>query len=280
MNVEIIDRAACKDRARETLNTAQVNPQLFTALYLGLTMVLSLIAQLVTPDDGIASLLSNFATILASLTSSVLAAGFVLYCMAIRRGERAEYLTLFDGFSMVGKLIGLQIVITCFIVLWSMLFIIPGIIAMYRYQFALFNLLENPNLGIMDALNMSKRQTLGYKGQLFMLDLSYIGWNLLSTLPITVYLTYVSAQLVQAVAANVTPDVIIGTMLTLETRFVVVFVFTAVWALVVGLFYIPNYQCVQLAYFDAAKRTSGINPLPITAHDPSAFNPPNNQGSL
>ena len=104
----------------------------------------------------------------------------MLYCMAIRRGERAEYLTLFDGFSFVGKIILLDIISGFFIVLWSMLFLIPGVIAAYRYSFASFNLYENPGIGVMEALDMSKRQTLGYKSQLFTLDLSYLGWSLLS----------------------------------------------------------------------------------------------------
>lgn len=99
----------------------------------------------------------------------VLSAGFVLYCMAVRRGQRAEFLTLFDGFSFVGKVIGLNIVIGVFTFLWSLLFVIPGIIASYRYRFALYNLYENPGIGIMEALDMSKQQTVGYKSQLFVL---------------------------------------------------------------------------------------------------------------
>ena len=58
--------------------------------------------------------------------SMVLASGFVMYCMAIRRGERAEYLTLFDGFSFVGKVILLNIVIYLFTFFWSLLFVIPA----------------------------------------------------------------------------------------------------------------------------------------------------------
>lgn len=46
-----------------------------------------------------------------------------------------------------------------FIALWSMLLIVPGIIAAYRYRFALYNLCENPELGVMEALAMSKAQT-------------------------------------------------------------------------------------------------------------------------
>ncbi len=77
---------------------------------------------------------------------------------------------LFDGFGFVGKIVLLNLVMAVFIALWSMLLIVPGIIATYRYRFALYNLCENPELGVMDALNMSKQQTRGYKLDLFVLD--------------------------------------------------------------------------------------------------------------
>ena len=70
--------------------------------------------------------------------------------------------------------------------LWSLLFIIPGIIAGYRYRFALYNLCENPEMGVMEALNMSKAQTRGHKWELFVLDLSFLGWELLCTLPMLI----------------------------------------------------------------------------------------------
>ncbi len=43
-----------------------------------------------------------------------------------------------------------------FIFLWTLLFIIPGFIAAYRYRFAVSNLCENPDMGVMEAINMSK----------------------------------------------------------------------------------------------------------------------------
>ena len=81
---------------------------------------------------------------------------------------------------------------TVFIVLWSMLLVIPGIIAAYRYRFAVLNLCENPELGVMEALNMSKAQTSGYKGQLFMLDLSFIGWAILCGLTMGILTIWVA----------------------------------------------------------------------------------------
>ena len=97
----------------------------------------------------------------------------------------------------MGKVILLNIVIYLFTFFWSLLFVIPGIIAAYRYRFALYNLYENPGIGVMEALNMSKQQTLGYKGQLFMLDLSYIGWLLLASLTSVVQTGYIYACIFQ-----------------------------------------------------------------------------------
>jgi len=248
MTFEQIDRQRCKWEAADLLRSAQVSPKGMTALY----MLLSLALGLLSPLSG-ESFLGIFISILAMLLLTVLEAGFVLYCMAIRRGERAEYLTLFDGFSFVGKLILLELVMSLFIFLWSMLFLIPGFIAAYRYSFALYNLYENPGIGVMEALDMSKRQTLGYKWQLFMLDLSYLGWILLARFP--------AAILSQMVARDMTAAILYGIPAP-ETYFglpiLALNLICGLWQVVVSLFYYPNYICVQLAYFDTAKRTSGV----------------------
>ena len=106
---------------------------------------------------------------------------------------------MFDGFSFVGKIIVLELVMSLFISLWSMLFVIPGIVAAYRYRFAVYNLCENPGIGVMEALDMSKRQTWGYKGQLFVLDWSYFGWKLLATFPTFIIMGYLVSAAVMAV---------------------------------------------------------------------------------
>ena len=260
MMAELIDRKQLKADMKNLLADAQVSPKGMTALYLVLLLVLNLAASLL---DG-SGLVSTFLSILSSLFGMVLGSGFVLYCMAVRRGERAEYLTLFDGFSFVGKIIGLNIVMYIFIWLWSMLFIIPGFIAAYRYRFALYNLYENPGIGIMEALDMSKQQTLGYKGQLFTLDLSYLGWTLLASVPSMVEstffyeelfsdaMTYIdgSAQVLSAVSAAPSAYEMLPAW-----GWVLI---SGLWSLVVSLFYLPNYQCVELGYFEIAKSTSGV----------------------
>ena len=258
MMVQQIDRKQLKRDSKALLRTAQVSPMAMTALYLGLVLVLDA-ADVLSGGSaalGIGSLLSTFVSVLTGLVGMVLSAGFVLYCMAIRRGERAEFLTLFDGFAFVGKVIGLNIVITVFIALWSMLFVIPGIVAAYRYRFALYNLYENPGIGIMEALDMSKRQTVGYKAQLFLLDLSYYGWAFLAALPSAVLEWCVSYQELSAIMGLAGTPALITSLLALSDFSWVLII--DLWSLAVSLFYLPVYQCTELGYFETAKSTSGV----------------------
>ena len=257
MTAELIDRKRLKEEVRELLSGAQVSPKAMTALY-GLLL---LFLNMVSAFAGDAGVLSTFVSILTGLLSIVLGAGFTLYCMAIRRNERAEYLTLFDGFSFVGKLIALTIVTYAFIWLWSMLFIIPGIIAAYRYRFAPYNLYENPGISVMEALDMSKRQTMGYKGQIFTLDLSYLGWTLLASLPVMaetgmMYYGLLSSAYtyMSGAAASTAADLTGYTALPAWLWTPI----AGLWSTAVSLFYLPNYHCVELEYFETAKRTSGV----------------------
>ena len=240
--------------AAELLRTVQMPAKLMTALYLALLMLLNLIDSFA--DIGF---LGTFISIMTGLLASVLGAGFVLYCMAVRRGERAEYLTLFDGFSFVGKLIALNVVESLLIILWSMLFVIPGIVAAYRYRFALYNLYENPGIGVMEALDMSKRQTWGYKSQIFALDWSYFGWQMLASLPLLamLFLLYrLVFQIVTGPIPNLTAEELVAQALVLPVW--AWSLISSVFSLAVGLFYVPNRECVELGYFEIAKRTSGV----------------------
>lgn len=258
MMAQLIDRKALKAQMKDLLRTAQVSAVGMTALYLALTLALNFADTVVGVSAwdplrtaGSSVFLNLFVSILTWMMGMVLGAGFVLYCMAVRRGERAEYITLFDGFSTVGRILGLNIVMSFFIVLWSMLFVIPGIIAAYRYRFALYNLLENPDMGILEALDRSKEQTYGYKGQLFLLDLSYLGWGVLAALPALVINYSVTTQSMSALLANT--QVAYTGLAALSTE--VTALVCGIWSLVVSLFYMPVYQCTDIGYYEIAKQT-------------------------
>ncbi|MCD8196313.1 MAG: DUF975 family protein [Lachnospiraceae bacterium] len=78
------------------------------------------------------------------------------------------------------------------ILLWSMLFVIPGIIASYRYAMTPYILAENYDLSVMEAISESKRLMRGNKWKLFTLDVSFIWWILLSNLTLGIALLWVS----------------------------------------------------------------------------------------
>ena len=97
-------------------------------------------------------------------------------------GKEMHLKDLFSGFERWGEAFVLSLLQTIFIVLWTLLFIIPGIIASYRYAMAFFILEENPGMKAKEALNASKRLMKGHKWELFCLDMSFIGWVLLCML--------------------------------------------------------------------------------------------------
>ena len=197
-----LDIGAIKAESRSLLRTGEVNPFRMTLFYLLITLVLDMInsgvSYMIDSAGGFTVLSFSFVSILVGLVALVLNAGYYCYCFGILRREEMPYESLFDAFPFAGKVILLSIVEGVFIFLWSMLFVIPGIIAAYRYSFAMLNLCENPELGVMEALNLSKQQTNGYK-----LQLSFIGWSLLV---LGIFLIY------ELLVAALLPDSFLGIM--------------------------------------------------------------------
>ena len=73
----------------------------------------------------------------------------------------------------------LNLYTTLLISLWSMLFYIPGVIAAYRYSQANRCLLDDPEVGVLEAVRRSKSLMAGKKLELFSLHISFFGWKLL-----------------------------------------------------------------------------------------------------
>ena len=116
------------------------------------------------------------------ILSGVLAFGVMAAYLTLVRTKSTSFETLFSGFSNFGTTCVVGILQTIFLSLWSLLFIIPGIVKTYSYSMTYYVLHDNPNLSASEAITESRRMMNGYKGKLFCLDLSFIGWFLLSAL--------------------------------------------------------------------------------------------------
>jgi uncharacterized membrane protein len=96
----------------------------------------------------------------------------------------------FDGQNYI-KIVQTMFLKSVFILLWSLLLIIPGIIKSYAYRMVPYILADNPNIGVIEAITLSKEMTAGHKFDIFVLDLSFIGWYFLGALALGIGVLFV-----------------------------------------------------------------------------------------
>ena len=136
-----------------------------------------------TAGSVFGTLMSLALSIAVILFSGALALGHCKYYMdLVAENRQDEVSVIFSRFDIFLKAMGLNLFMGLFIWLWSLLFIVPGILSTYLYRLAPYLMAENPGLGIREAVNMSKELMAGHKWRLFCLQLSFIGWNLLCML--------------------------------------------------------------------------------------------------
>jgi uncharacterized membrane protein len=122
---------------------------------------------------------SGFVIVGPLVLGGPLTLGLIGYFLKKARGGTGQLENLFDGFSSFVKSFLLYLLQAIFIGLWSLLFIIPGIVKSFSYSMAFFILHDNPDIGASEAIDRSKKMMHGYKGKLFGLCLSFLGWGIL-----------------------------------------------------------------------------------------------------
>ena len=116
------------------------------------------------------------------IVGGVVELGYSRFLLNLQDEKEAKVGDLFSQFDRFGDGFYLALLRGLFTALWTLLFIIPGIVASYSYAMAGFILAENPGLTAREALRDSKELMRGHKFDLFCLNLSFIGWALLSVL--------------------------------------------------------------------------------------------------
>ena len=113
------------------------------------------------------------------ILGSIVAVGYAKFNLDLVDGEEAEAGTLFAYLPQWKTMVKAGVLQTVYVLLWSLLFIIPGIVAAYRYAMTSFILAENPELTASEAIDRSKELMDGNKWRLFCLGFSFIGWSIL-----------------------------------------------------------------------------------------------------
>ena len=106
--------------------------------------------------------------------------GFATFLLRQHRREALDFQDLFSQFHRFGQGFAQKFLRILYITLWSLLFVIPGIVKSYAYAMTPFIMAENPELSANDAITASRELMDGHKGDLFILDLSFIGWGILA----------------------------------------------------------------------------------------------------
>lgn len=134
------------------------------------------------------------------------ALSFAIIYLNITKGINPQVGDIFSGFNLFGKAFVLNLLTGIYIFLWSLLFIIPGIIKQYEYSMSFYILADHPEMTASEAIRESRRIMNGHKMDYFVLILSFIGWNLLSAFTFGIAGIYVIPYM-QATCANFYNDI-------------------------------------------------------------------------
>lgn len=212
-----LNRAALKADARRRAAGYRPSPILAALIVFALGLLISTLSSYLMGGDRLTTALTNAAqfgpdaveqayisffehysvsgvavvlVVALEIMNYMVSVGFVIFSLHVSRDETAEIGNLFDGFGLFFRVLWLAILQGLFVFLWSLLLVVPGIIAAYRYRQALYLLLDHPEKSAWQCLRESAAIMRGHKWELFVLDLSFLGWMLLSAMfaPVSIWL--------------------------------------------------------------------------------------------
>jgi len=174
----MFDRVALKLKAKERLKgTWFPVPAATLFVYLVVATLLSSIANKQSTTMSIIAIILNF---IVGASFNIAIAYFYIEYNKLPLGEKPKFNTFIDGFNFFVRGILGTLWMGLWLFLWTLCFIIPGIIKAFSYSMFLFILAENPNVSVRRALRISSEITKGYKLDIFITQLSFIGWYMLS----------------------------------------------------------------------------------------------------
>ena len=166
-----VTNSELRARARNTLGN-----KIFGQKWLMALVVYLVISAILGTASSIISISALF------LTGPLMFGLYKTFLIAKRTQKEASFDTAFDGFKIYSSTLLLGLMQTIFISLWSLLFVIPGIIKTYSYSMAYYISVDHPEYDWKTCINESRRIMDGNKWKLFCLDLSFIGWYIVGIL--------------------------------------------------------------------------------------------------
>ncbi len=200
----------CKEIRREASLKCEKNSGRLALMYFIFTLIVGASSINISVDENLPKEILLIVSIIALLFSLVALAisifvsgpmNYGMYKVIISNynGFMPDTRDLFSGFRRYWHTVGLYWLIMLYTLLWSFLFIIPGIIKGISYSMAYFISVDNPRLSPNECITESKKMMKGHKWDLFVLQLSYFGWYLLIILTLGILSFWVIPKQMTAV---------------------------------------------------------------------------------
>lgn len=191
---------------RELMRRARESLRGRWAVAVGATLLFELImggSQAFFPrvEDLLLALLFAAINLLVVLTiAGPLFLGWYRFFLKIARRESPELGRLFDGFKTFGRSFAAYALMGLYVSLWSLLLIVPGIVAALAYSQTFFILSDHPEVSAAEAIARSKRMMDGFKWKKFCLGFRFLGWIFLSAFTCFIGLLWIYPYMMAAYA--------------------------------------------------------------------------------
>lgn len=177
-NNGVINNRSLKEAAKEVLKGNMWNIWKPMLIILGVCFVYGLLMGIFVPEN---SYFGPIIELLFSFSIAPMAIGYILYLLKLVRKEEFSLNDLFEYYDKrILVIIGFTLLVGLFTFLWSLLFIIPGVIAAFGYVMVSYVFADGTTNNALDTLKESKRLMKGYKMDYFGFSLSFLGWVLLT----------------------------------------------------------------------------------------------------
>ncbi len=163
---------------------------IFSLVYVAIVLVINYVG---TKNDYI-SFLSMLLLYPLQYGAAVAFLGFKRTGVDVKIGD------MFVGFNDYGRVFVTILLQTLYIVLWSLLLVVPGIIKAISYSQTIYILKDNPELKFNGAIERSMAMMEGHKMEAFLLGISFIGWLLLGVLTLGIGMLWVTPYMSTAYA--------------------------------------------------------------------------------
>lgn len=150
-----------------------------TLLMYAITMLPSILFPFIVNNAFSSSALNVYTMVV----NGPMTLGISLYFLKVFRQQESGIEDLLAAFNYMWKSFVLLMLILIRTFLWTLLFVIPGIIAALSYSQSFFILADNPQKTPRQCIEESKMMMIGNKAKLLFLELSFIGWAILATIP-------------------------------------------------------------------------------------------------